>query len=582
VYNSQNILCYEEFSMKNLKITLKIIISIGTIGAIGMIVAFIGIISINMLGNSGNELNTRANIGVLSGHLIDEISNQRLYITKAEQDVLAGKFTDADAELDKITDVVITGYLNEMKELITDEEADKLINDMFDKIDTFNEYRDPLIAALKGQIAAQSADISEFEEDSAAFNEVADEIGTDSLELLTYIGKITDEEYASMESLSSTALIVIISILIPGAVSVLLMEAYVSSLLSKPINAMKGWLDQAGKTGNLHYRDDEWALCDEISERKDEIGECMKSFGIMVRQLVSYSKDLERVAGKDLSFDFKPISENDTIGNAIAQTLNNFNEAFADINRASSEVLSGSSQINDAAGALAAGSTEQAAAVEELSSEIASIAEKTHQNTEDAEKASASASKAFTDTQKSSAQMDQLVSAVKEINDASNDINKVIKVIDDIAFQTNILALNAAVEAARAGEAGKGFAVVADEVRNLSAKSAAAAKDTASLIADSIEKSNLGMRIAEETSGALNDVTTGINSINTISAGVAKSSSDQTAGVEQINRSIEEVSKIVTQNSATTEQVAAASTEMSNQAEYMQQLIDGFRLRGVR
>jgi methyl-accepting chemotaxis protein len=568
--------------MKNLKITLKIIISIGTIGALGMIVAFIGIIAIHTLGNSGSELNTRANIGVLSGRVIDEISNQRLYIAQAGQYVLAGKFTEADAELGKITDGVITGYLNEMNELITDEEADKLIADMLDKIDTFNEHRDPLIAALKGQIATQSADISAFEEDSAAFNEVAYEIGADSLELLTYIGKITDEEYASMESLSRTSVIVIIAILIPGALSVLLMEAYVSSLLSKPINAMKGWLDQAGKTGNLHFRDDEWALCDELSERKDEIGQCMKSFGIMVRQLVSYSKDLERVADKDLSFEFKPISENDTIGNAIAQTLGNFNEAFADINRASGEVLSGSSQINDAAGALAAGSAEQSAAVEELSSEIASIAEKTHQNTEDAEKASASASRAFTDTQKSSAQMGKLVDAVKEINDASNSINKVIKVIDDIAFQTNILALNAAVEAARAGEAGKGFAVVADEVRNLSAKSAAAAKDTASLIADSMEKANLGMRIAEETSGALNDVTTGINTINTISAGVAQSSSDQTAGIEQINHSIDQVSQIVTKNSSTTEQVAAASTEMSNQAEQMQRLIDGFRLRSVR
>jgi methyl-accepting chemotaxis protein len=360
------------------------------------------------------------------------------------------------------------------------------------------------------------------------------------------------------------------------------MEAYVSSLLSKPINAMKGWLDQAGKTGNLRFRDDEWALCDEISERKDEIGQCMKSFGVMVRHLVSNAEDLEKIAEKDLSFDFKPISENDTMGNAIAQTLNNFNDAFADINRASSEVLSGSSQINDASGALAAGSTEQAAAVEELSAEIASIAEKTHQNTEDANKASAGASKAFTDTQKSSAQMGQLVSAVKEINDASNSINKVIKAIDDIAFQTNILALNAAVEAARAGEAGKGFAVVADEVRSLSAKSAAAAKDTASLIADSIEKSNLGMRIAEETSGALSEVITGIETINTISAGVAQSNSDQTVNIEQINNGIGQVSKIVTQNSATTEQVAAASTEMRDQAEYMQKLIDGFRLRKTR
>ena len=234
---------------------------------------------------------------------------------------------------------------------------------------------------------------------------------------------------------------------------------------------------------------------------------------------------------------------------------------------------------NIAAGSqnLAQGSTEQAASVEELSGSVAEIAQKIQENSEMVQKAAALSHAIKTNADKGSRQMDDMISAVEGINEASQNISKVIKVIDDIAFQTNILALNAAVEAARAGQHGKGFAVVAEEVRNLASKSAEAAKGTGALIQNSMEKAQLGSRIASETAESFAGISSGIAESNRIIDEIADSTKEQAQSILQINIGIDQVAQVVQQNSATSEESAAAAAELSSHSEQLGDLIMQFK-----
>jgi methyl-accepting chemotaxis protein len=388
-----------------------------------------------------------------------------------------------------------------------------------------------------------------------------------------------DTTSAAGEGLANTVLIFLLFLLGVSAAASLILAFYISGLISKPLRDMMGYIKQAGETGNLKFRDDEWANCDRLSQGRDEIGQTMKAFTQMMRKFVYDGEAVTPVASQDLRVQVETLGDRDTFGNAISQMVDSLNGMFGEINNSTAQVNTGAKQIADGSQALAQGSTQQAAAVEELSSSISEIAQKTKDNAEMANKAANLANTIKTNAEKGSGQMDEMMTAVKEINQASQSISKVIKVIDDIAFQTNILALNAAVEAARAGQHGKGFAVVAEEVRSLAAKSAEAAKDTGSLIENSIVKAELGARIADETAASLVEIVSGINESSQIVGEIARSSEEQSLGIAQINRGIDQVAQVVQQNSATAEESAAASEEMSGQSSMLEELVAQFKLR---
>ncbi len=313
--------------------------------------------------------------------------------------------------------------------------------------------------------------------------------------------------------------------------------------------------------------------------RRDEIGLLVESFNKMAQTSRDQARALELLASGDLTVDVTPRCERDVMSIAMERMIDNLGKMFEEIRESTEHVSSGARQMASGSQNLAEGATEQAATIAELSAAIGDIAVKTRENANMAEQASQLAETIKGNAQKGSQQMEQMVNAVREIDEASRSINKVIKVIDDIAFQTNILALNAAVEAAHAGAQGKGFAVVAEEVRSLAQKSSESAKDTSKLIASSMEKTGMGVKIADEAYGSLTEIVSGINESSRIVGEIARSSEEQSEAIRSVNTGIDQVAQVIQHNSATSQESAAASQEMSGQADILAGLIARFKLR---
>jgi methyl-accepting chemotaxis protein len=281
----------------------------------------------------------------------------------------------------------------------------------------------------------------------------------------------------------------------------------------------------------------------------------------------------------DVEIDARTTDEVGKLSSAFKKMAENLNEVMSNISSAADQVSAGSKQVSDSSIALSQGATEQASSVEQLTASLEEIAAQTTQNAGSANQANEIAETAKKNAIQGNDQMKEMLKAMTEINEASGNISKIIKVIDEIAFQTNILALNAAVEAARAGQHGKGFAVVAEEVRNLAARSANAAKETTTMIEGSIKKVADGTKIANETAVALNQIVDGVAQVAAFVNGIAIASNEQAIGISQVNQGIIQVSSVVQTNSATSEESAAASEELSSQAVLLKEQVSRFKLK---
>lgn len=309
------------------------------------------------------------------------------------------------------------------------------------------------------------------------------------------------------------------------------------------------------------------ALNSTIETLKQYIGEITEILDKMSKGILTVSLN------SDFKGGFIALKE------AINTSIDSFNSVLQEIDTAAVQVASGTRQVSDGSQTISMGATEQASAIDELTSTITQISAQTNQNAHNADSANELVKTAKNDAISGNSQMGEMQGAMEKIKESSESISKIIKVIDDIAFQTNILALNAAVEAARAGMHGKGFAVVAEEVRNLAARSANAAKETTTMIENSIRIVGSGTNIANKTADAFSDIMKGVEQAAELVAQIAVASNEQVAGISQINNSIEQMMQVVQTNSATSEETAAASQELSSQADMLREMVARFDLK---
>ncbi len=294
------------------------------------------------------------------------------------------------------------------------------------------------------------------------------------------------------------------------------------------------------------------------------------------------NKGLDKLAEGDLNYRLSDDWKGDfgLISGKYNDITASLRKTFRNIDSASNQVSNGSQQVADGAQTLSQGATEQAASIDQLNDQISTISKKVD-NTADF---AANAMKVVNDTgdkiRECGDEMSQMLTAMDDINKSSAEISKIIKVIDDIAFQTNILALNAAVEAARAGNAGKGFAVVADEVRNLAAKSAEAASQTTSLIENSIESVKRGADIAHETAGTLDKIVKNASLISDEVSKISDASNEQASEIRRVSQGVEQIAAVVQSNTATAEESAATSEELSGQSGVLRNLLAHFKIDG--
>lgn len=549
----------------NLKIAAKLIIGFIIVALIAGVVGVFGVMRIQSINNNDTKLykfNTKplgyiANAGNIFQGIHVNIRN--ILIDSGNSNNYINEITAYYEELDK--------NLEEMGKTISSSDEQKEYDTIISLIDKIKPLSDNVCdLALAGQMDQAKKVLLE------EVNPIGRDIDTQIDKLLesniNQAREVSDSNDVQAQNATVTLIIIIIVAMLVSVV----LGVIISRIISKPVKQMAEAADKLA-LGDVNVNVE--------ANTKDEIGRLAESFGRMIANIRKQAMYADRIAAGDMTVEVEVRSENDLLGKKLSEMVESNNEVLTNISSAADQVSAGSKQVSDSSMALSQGATEQASSIEELTASIEEISSQTKLNAQNADQANKLAEIAKSNAVQGNTQMKEMLKAMDEINVSSSNIYKIIKVIDDIAFQTNILALNAAVEAARAGQHGKGFAVVAEEVRTLAARSANAAKETTDMIEGSIKKVEGGTKIAKDTAAALNEIVNGIDKVANLVNDIAVASNEQATGIGQINQGIMQVSQVVQTNSATSEESAAASEELSSQAALLNEMVSKFKLKKI-
>ncbi|MCX7708978.1 MAG: methyl-accepting chemotaxis protein [Clostridia bacterium] len=509
----------------NLKIKVKLISCFVLLAIFTGIVGLIGITNMGKINNRSNDLYVNnfmpsTDLAKIQKALLIIRSDYLMMLYEKD----ASKF---QARLDEINSFTATNnkILENYEKTIQSDTEHQMFDELKANLAEYRKIRGEHITMVQaGNYEEAASKISEFSIAREKVDKALENLINLNIKVADEKSKQNEKDYKSQ----STVMGVIIAF---GMVLSIMLGLIIASLISKPLNHLLGAANQIAD-GDLNVT--------VTVDSKDEVG---------------------------------------ALATAFRKMTDNLNEVMGNISRAAEQVASGSRQVSDSSMALSQGATEQASSIEQLTASLEEISSQTRQNADNANQANSLAEAAKGNAIQGNGQMKDMLKAMEEINVSSSNISKIIKVIDEIAFQTNILALNAAVEAARAGQHGKGFAVVAEEVRNLAARSANAAKETTEMIEGSIRKVEGGTKIANQTAEALNKIVEDIARVANLVGDIAVASNEQASGISQINQGVMQVSQVVQTNTATSEESAAASEELSSQAELLKEQVARFRLR---
>ncbi len=557
--------------MKNFKIWKKLLVTFGVITVLILATVAIGIISLNSVGQNFSDFHSEpyriTNVTKEMRAAVQATSKFVGYAIMTDDVKKTAEYIDeSQAQLD-----TLKPNLQFLYENFTGDK--KLLDDFKAAMDAGVDAKDRVFEYAKESKNDEAAKVF-FDEYEPCLLQAQNKI----IEISNFAETQAEETYDDANESTRRAYLLLIGVSVAAIVLTIWLALYLIKSLTKPIEEIETAAKEMANgslTVSLTY------------ESKDELGQLSDSMKVLTGGIKTLIQDMEHVLHElsignflvDSGCAESYIGEYVPLLTAIKGIQDSLSNTLLQINQASEQVSVGSDQVSSSAQALAQGATEQASSVEELSATIAGISAQIKQNAENAQIANKFTEEAGAGVTESNQHMQEMIEAMGNISSKSSEIGKIIKTIDDIAFQTNILALNAAVEAARAGAAGKGFAVVADEVRNLAQKSAEAAKNTTVLIEDTVNAVDSGTKIADETARSLQMVVEKSAKVVEKIDEIAKASDEQANAAKQVTIGIEQISSVVQTNSATAEESAAASEELSGQAQMLKDLVGQFKLK---